>query len=90
MTENSESKKEKIFFTKNKLADRSILFTTRRPSATTSGMREKSESSKTTCEACMAASLPEAIAILQSASFMARMSFTPSPVIATVLLRFSN
>ena len=31
-----------------------------------------------------AASLPEAIATEQSASFMARMSLTPSPVIATV------
>ena len=82
--EKTESKRENRFLTRNKLAERSMLLTTRRPSSTTSGMRAKSESSSTTCAACAAASLPEAIATEQSASFMARMSFTPSPVIATV------
>ena len=39
---------------------------------------------KTICEALLAASLPEAIAIEQSAAFKASTSLTPSPVIATV------
>ena len=43
----------------------------------------KSESSNTTCEAFLAASDPEPTEIEQSASFIAKMSFTPSPVIAT-------
>ena len=82
--ENSAISREKIFFTRNRLAERWILFTTCRPSDTTLGIRAKSESRRTTCAACVAASLPEAMATLQSASFMARMSFTPSPVMATV------
>ena len=81
--ENSASSKEKMFFTRNRLADRWILFTTRLPSHTTSGIWAKSESSRTTWAAWAAASLPEAMATLQSASFMARISLTPSPVIAT-------
>ena len=40
-----------------------MLFTTRRPSATTDGIWEKSESSSTSCAALDAASLPEAMAI---------------------------
>ena len=59
--------------------------TTLRPSITTDGIHAKSDSRSTTWEACTAASLPDAIATLQSASFKARMSFTPSPVMATVL-----
>ena len=55
----------------------------RLPSFTTCGMEAKLESSKTRFETVRAASLPEAIAMLQSASFSARTSFTPSPVIAT-------
>ena len=47
-------------------------------------MTEKFVITGMTCAACAAASLPEAIATEQSASFMARMSLTPSPVIATV------
>ena len=43
----------------------------------------KSESSNTTCAVSLAASAPEPIAIEQSASFIAKISFTPSPVIAT-------
>ena len=84
MTENRAIISEKIFFTRNRLAERWMLLTTRRPSSTTSGIRAKSDSSSTTCALCAAASLPDAIATLQSASFIARMSFTPSPVMATV------
>ena len=83
-TEKTESRSENRFLTRNRLAERSMLLTTRRPSSTTSGMRAKSESSSTTCAACAAASLPDAIATEQSASFIARMSLTPSPVMATV------
>ena len=43
----------------------------------------KSESSNTTCDAFLAASDPEPTEIEQSASFIAKISFTPSPVIAT-------
>ena len=82
--------KEKIFFTRNKLEERSMLLTTWRPSKTTSGIVEKSESNNTTCEACAVAWFPEAMAILQSASFMAKISLTPSPVIATVWSNFFN
>ena len=63
-----------------------MLFTTRRPSATTDGILEKSESKSTSCATLEAASLPEAIATLQSASLSASTSFTPSPVMATVFL----
>ena len=42
---------EKIFFTRKRLADRSILFTTRLPSSTTEGIFEKSDSRSTTCAA---------------------------------------
>ena len=74
-----------MFFTRNRLADLWILFTTRLPSNTTDGIQAKLDSRSTTCDACTAASLPDAIATLQSASFNASTSFTPSPVIATVL-----
>lgn len=57
-------------------------------SNTTYGIRPKSESKSTVCAACAAASLPDAIAILQSASFIASISFTPSPVMATVCFCF--
>ena len=76
---------EKIFFTKNSEPERCKLFTTLRPSLTTFGIFEKSDSKSTTCEACTAASEPLAIATEQSASFSANTSFTPSPTIATVL-----
>ena len=82
--ENTAINRENIFFTRNRLADRCTLLTTRLPSYTTSGICAKSESSNTTCAACAAASLPDAIATLQSASFIAKISLTPSPVIATV------
>ncbi len=44
-------KNEKIFFTKNKLADLSMLLTTFLPSSTTFGILAKSESNKTTWDA---------------------------------------
>ena len=52
--ENTDIRKEKMFLTRNRLADRWILLTTRRPSATTDGMVEKSDSSKTNWETCAA------------------------------------
>ena len=55
----------------------------RRPSATTSGMWEKSLSASTISETLRAAADPEAMATEQSASRRARTSFTPSPVMAT-------
>ena len=78
--------REKIFFTRYRDAARSMLLMTRRPSATTDGMEAKSEFISTRSEICAATSLPEAMATLQSASFKAKTSFTPSPVMATVCL----
>ena len=69
--ENTAIRKEKMFFTRNRLAERWMLLTTRRPSATTDGMAEKSDSSKTNWETCAAASQPDAMATEQSASFRA-------------------
>ena len=65
-------------------ADRVTLCTTRRPSSRTSFSTAKSESSSTSCAVCRAASLPCPTEMLQSASFSASRSFTPSPVMATV------
>ena len=62
-----------------------MLLITRLPSATTLGMLPKLLSISTRWLTFLAASLPEATEIAQSASFSAKMSFTPSPVIATVL-----
>ena len=76
--------KEKMFFTRNRVAERSMLFITRRPSATTLGMEAKLFSSSTMWLTWLAASLPEAMATEQSASLRASTSFTPSPVMATV------
>ena len=73
-----------MFFTRNRLADRWILLTTRLPSNTTDGIHAKLDSNNTTCAAWHAASLPDAIATLQSASLSASTSLTPSPVMATV------
>ena len=61
-----------------------MLFITRLPSATIFGIELKLLSIKTRWLTFLAASLPEATDIAQSASFRASMSFTPSPVIATV------
>ena len=82
--ENIARSSEKIFLVRYSVAVLMMLLTTRRPSATTSGIREKSESIRTSCAALEAASLPEAIAMEMSASRSARMSFTPSPVMPTV------
>ena len=60
------------------------LLITLRPSLTTSGRAENDESSETRCDTFLAASDPEAIAIEQSATRSAKISLTPSPVIATV------
>ncbi len=65
-----------------------MLLMTRRPSATTSGMEEKSEFISTRSEIWAATSLPEAIAMEQSASLRASTSLTPSPVMATVCPAF--
>ena len=73
-----------IVFVKNKDALLWILFIVLLPSSTTLGIESKLESIKTIWLTFLAASLPFIIAILQSASFNARTSFTPSPVIATV------
>ena len=75
---------------KNTPATLVALFTTRRPSFRIIGKAEKSESSNTICDICLTASLPCAIAILQSASFNASISFTPSPLIATAWPFFCN
>ena len=61
-----------------------MLLITRLPSATIFGIELKLLSIKTRLETFLAASLPDATEIAQSASFSARISFTPSPVIATV------
>ncbi len=61
-----------------------MLPITRRPSATTEGSAAKLLSSSTICATARVASLPDPIATPMSASFSARTSLTPSPVIATV------
>lgn len=48
------------------------------------GTAEKSEFKRTSLAERRAASEPSPMAIEQSASFMARISLTPSPVMATV------
>ena len=65
-------------------ADRVTLWTTRRPSNRTSFKTAKSESNNTSWAVWRAASLPCPTEMLQSASFNANKSLTPSPVIATV------
>ena len=56
--------REKMFFTRYSEAARSMLLMTRRPSATTEGMEEKSEFISTRSEIWAATSLPEAMATL--------------------------
>ena len=73
-----------MFLTRYSEALRSMLLMTRRPSATTDGMEAKFESSSTMCDTWHATSLPEAMAMEQSASLSASTSLTPSPVMATV------
>ena len=60
------------------------LFTDRLPSATTNGIDAKLLSKSTKLDTLLAASLPDCMAIEQSASLSASTSFTPSPVIPTV------
>ena len=55
------------------------------PSATTCGKASKLSFNKTSWETLRAASEPLAIEIAQSLFFKANTSFTPSPVMATVL-----
>ena len=71
-------------FTRNSDADRCRLLMERRPSATTFGMAAKSLSTSTSCATLRAASEPAAMATLQSACLSASVSFTPSPVMATM------
>lgn len=58
-----------------------------RPSATTDGSVAKLLFSSTICATARVASEPDPIATPMSASFSARTSLTPSPVIATVCPR---
>ncbi len=73
-----------MFLLRNRVAERSRLLIDWRPSAMTLGTPAKSLFKRTSFAARRAASEPSPMAIEQSASFMARISFTPSPVIATV------
>ena len=78
----------KNVFIKNSDDEFCTLFTTCLPSFTTDGSEEKLDSSSTSFEIFLATSLPSAIAIEQSASLSARVSLTPSPVMATTLPLF--
>ena len=78
------SRKLKIVLVRNMLAALVMLLITLRPSSTISGSTLKSEVSRVSWAAFFAASAPLAIAMEQSAVFRAGMSFTPSPVIATL------
>ena len=64
------------------------LFITCLPSLTTFGRDEKFDFKSTSFEMFLATSLPSAMAIEQSASFKAKVSLTPSPVIATTFPLF--
>ena len=80
----SAVKTENPVLIKNIEAAALILLMTRRPSFTICGSDAKSEFNNTRLAVFFAASLPDAIAMLTSASLSASTSFTPSPVIATV------
>ena len=71
----------------NKLATRSMLAVTRRPSATTPGSVANRLSSSTSSATALVAAAPEPMAMPMSASLRASTSLTPSPVIATVCPR---
>ena len=83
-TKNNASTTEYMVFVRYNAADRWILLIVRLPSATIAGMDPKSESISTSWDTFLAASLPDCMAILQSASFNAITSLTPSPVMAMV------
>ena len=80
----SPSTKEYSVFTRYNEAVLVILPITRRPSATTAGSELKSRSNRTICAACSVASAPPPMAMEQSAALSEGMSFTPSPVMATL------
>ena len=67
------------------MAERSRLLMDWRPSLMMDGTEAKSLFKRTSLAERRAASEPSPIAMEQSASFMARISLTPSPVMATVL-----
>ena len=71
------------FFATKRLATRSTLLMTRRPSASTDGRCENLPSSSTSCATALVACAPLFIATPMSASLIASASLTPSPVIAT-------
>ena len=71
----------------NRLATRSMLAVTRRPSATTPGSVANVPSSSTSSATGLVAGAPEPMAMPRSASLSASTSLTPSPVIATVCPR---
>ncbi|CKR92727.1 Uncharacterised protein [Mycobacterium tuberculosis] len=80
----SASNTEYTVLVRNRLATRSILPMTRRPSPTTWGSVANRLFSNTICATAREAGLPEPIATPISASLRASTSLTPSPVIATV------
>jgi len=73
-----------------RLATRSMLAVTRRPSATTPGSVANLPSSSTSSATAFVAGAPDPTAIPRSASFSASTSLTPSPVMATVCPRARN
>ena len=68
---------------RNRLATRSMLAMTRRPSATTVGSTAKRLSSSTNWATARVAGAPLPMATPMSASLSASTSLTPSPVMAT-------
>ncbi len=75
---------------RNRLATRSTLAMTRRPSPNTGGRLPKSESSSTTGATARLTGAPDPMATPRSASLRASTSLTPSPVMATVCPRACN
>ena len=78
------SRQINMFFITYKDADCWMLLTTLLPCATTLGSELKLLSVKTMWATFLAESAPLATVIAQSESFIAKISLTPSPVIATV------
>ena len=70
---------------RNSIDTRSMFAITCRPSLTTFGRCENLPSSRMRRATALVAWAPEFIAMPMSASLIASASFTPSPVIATVL-----
>lgn len=85
MTKMTARIEAKTVLERKRAAERSRLLILRRPSAIILGTAAKSELRRTSFAERRAASEPSPIAIETSASFMAKISLTPSPVIATVL-----